>query len=314
MPPNATTLLNRFIVRAKFRHMQVLVRLAELGSMRRAAKAVHMTQPAISGMVAELENLMETELFFRHARGVEPTAATKVLLPIAQQILGALEDGAENVANCLQEQGGVVRVSASPAAIGGLIRGRLDGFATRYPDIQVHITYEPRNASLGGIVDETADIVCTREPPVIPEGWVFQRCLDDCLIAVCGQGHPFAAKAEREIAPDNLGQAKWLLNRVGSVARDRFEEVAARFDWPASCRCQMIMHIPSLTREMLLTGRYLAILPRSVAAPWLAAGEVVQLRTAIDTPLAPLGFLWRGEKSGSATAVFAAHLSEPGLA
>ena len=47
MGPSADTLLNRFTVKVKFRHMQVLVKLAEVGSMRRAAQAVNMTQPAI---------------------------------------------------------------------------------------------------------------------------------------------------------------------------------------------------------------------------------------------------------------------------
>lgn len=68
MPPSANTLLNRFVVKAKFRHMQVLIKLAEVGSMRKTADAVNMTQPAISQLVQELEKLLETDLFFRHAK------------------------------------------------------------------------------------------------------------------------------------------------------------------------------------------------------------------------------------------------------
>lgn len=304
--PNANTLLNRFTAKAKFRHMQVLIKLAELGSMRRAAEAVNMTQPAVSQMVSELERLLEIELFFRHARGVEPTLAARELLPVAQRILEALEDGSEAVASRLLEQGGIVRISASPAALGGLIHGTLDAFAEARPDIQVHISETSGSDSLGGVAEASADIVCTRQPSVIPEGWVFEQCLEDALIAVCGHNHPLA---EREtIAADELGKCKWLLNRVGSVARQRFEEISEARGWPQSARCQIIMHIPELTREMLLTGKYLAILPRSVALPWLGSGEIRKLDTEIDTPLAPLGFLWRQERAGSASAAFAAHL------
>lgn len=306
MPPSASTLLNRFTVRAKFRHMQVLVKLSELGSMRRAAQAVNMTQPAISQLVSELEKLLETELFFRHARGVEPTEATKELLPIAHRILGALEDGAETVASRLQEQGGVVRVSASPAALGGMIHGRLDAFAQRYPHIQVHFNQVNDTDPLSKIAEDRADIVCSRRPPVIPEGWSFETCLEDRLVVVSGQAHPLVG--QDEVTPEDLGAAKWLLNRVGSVARDRFEELSARHSWPQSARCQIVMHIPQLTKEMLLTGQYLAILPRSVALPWLAAGDIHELRAGISAPLAPLGFLWRKERAGSATSAFAAHL------
>lgn len=306
MPPSANTLLNRFTVKAKFRHMQVLVKLAEIGSMRRAAQAVNMTQPAISQLVSELEKLLETDLFFRHAKGVEPTEATKELLPIAHRILGALEDGAESVANRLQQQSGVVRISASPAALGGMILGTLDRFATRHPGVQVHISQMNDTDPLGGIVEQTADIVCTREPSVLPEGWTFERCAEDKLIAVCGRNHPFASK--QTITTVELGQTKWLLNRVGSVARQRFEDIASEHDWPQECRCQMIMHIPELTKEMLATGTYLAILPRSVALPWLASEEVVELQTEIDNPLPPLGFLWSPDQAGTATTSFVTHL------
>ncbi len=306
MPPSADTLLNRFTVKAKFRHMQVLVKLVEIGSMRRAAEAVNMTQPAISQLVSELEKLLETELFFRHAKGVEPTEAAKELLPVAHRILAALEDGAENIANRLQRQSGVVRVSSSAAALGGMIQGTLDRFTMRHPDIQVQILHMNDADPLGGIVEQSVDVVCTRQPSVLPEGWMFERCADDELIAVCGSNHPFASR--QSIATDELGKAKWLMNRVGSVARQRFEDMVSKHEWPLTARCQMIMHIPELTKEMLSTGKYLAILPRSVALPWLAAGDVVELRTEVNASLPPLGVLWSPEEAGPAIKSFVAHL------
>ena len=304
--PSADTLLNRFVVKAKFRHMQVLLKLAELGSMRRTAQAVNMTQPAVSQLVSELERLLQTQLFFRHARGVEPTEATRDLLPVAQRVLDAIAEGSEAVANRLNENDGVVRVAASPAAIGGLLHGVLDRFARQHPGIQLHLTETDGSQPAGGISGDRADIICIREPPIKAEGWVFDHCFDDMLIAVCGDRHPFASL--KQVHPDMLGEAKWLLNRVGSVARKRFEDLAVENDWPESARCQIIMHIPDLTREMLLTGKYLAILPRSVAIPWLGSGRIKELDTDVTTALAPLGILWRPDKAGPATTTFAKYL------
>lgn len=122
-----------------------------------------------------MEKLLETEWFFRHARGGKPTAATRDLLPTAQRILGALEDGGEMVANRVQNQSGIVRISASPAALGGMIHGQLDAFAIRHPVTQVHVSQTNDTAPIGGVTDGSADIVCTREPAVTPEGWTFER-------------------------------------------------------------------------------------------------------------------------------------------
>ena len=69
----ATVLLNRLLARGKFRHIQVLLRLAELGSVQRTADAIGLTQSSVTQTLAYLESLLEVRLFERHARGVTPT-------------------------------------------------------------------------------------------------------------------------------------------------------------------------------------------------------------------------------------------------
>ena len=48
MPESATVLLNRLLARGKFRHVQALLRLAELGSVQRAADAIGVTQSSVT--------------------------------------------------------------------------------------------------------------------------------------------------------------------------------------------------------------------------------------------------------------------------
>jgi DNA-binding transcriptional LysR family regulator len=78
LPHSASALLNRLLARGKFRHLQVLLQLAELGSVQRTADAIGMTQSSVTQTLAYLENLLEVKLFERHARGVRPTAACLV--------------------------------------------------------------------------------------------------------------------------------------------------------------------------------------------------------------------------------------------
>lgn len=309
MPPTASTLMNRLIARAKFRHLQVLIKLAELGNMRRAGEAMHMTQPAVSQLLAELETLMETPLFFRHARGVEPTAAAADLLPIAQAMLDTLGDGAETLAQRLRQQEAVVTVTASPAAIGGMIAHRLEAFAQAHPEILVQIYQSSDTAPLDGIRARSAQIICTRRPATIPDGWTFAPALQDRLIFVCGRSHPLAGRDRVEA--DELGAAQWLMNRVGSVARRCFDDLSERHGWPRTAQAPLMMHIPELTRSLLASGRYLAILPCSVAGPWLRDGQVREIRSDIALPLDPLGVLWRPDLAGRAAQLFAQHLCQP---
>lgn len=266
-----------------------------------------MTQPAISQQVSELERLLETRLFFRHAKGVEPTAAAKDLLPIARRVIGALQDGSEAVASRLISQAGTVKVSASPAAVGGMLHGALSSFTQAHPEIQVHIIGTGGRDPHESLAGELADIICGRQTAVVPNGWTFEVYSDDMLIVVCGARHRLAN--HEAITPGELGRCKWLQNRVGSVARKHFEHEYERNGWSEETRCRLIMHIPELTKELLGTGKYLAILPQSVARPWLIDRTVRKLNTSMNVALPPLGFLWQPDQAGEATAKFAAHLS-----
>lgn len=87
---NATVLLKRLLARARLRHLQVLVLVAELASFRKAGQAIGMTQPAVSQVVADIEALLGVELFQRHARGARPTAICRELLPTARGHSGRL--------------------------------------------------------------------------------------------------------------------------------------------------------------------------------------------------------------------------------
>ena len=65
-PASAAVLLNRLLSRGKFRHLQVLLRVAELGSVQRAADAIGVTQSSVTQTLAYLEALLDTPVLRRH--------------------------------------------------------------------------------------------------------------------------------------------------------------------------------------------------------------------------------------------------------
>ena len=306
MATSSAVILRRLLTRAKFRHLEVLVRVSELGSMRKATAALRMTQPSISQLVAELEELTETRLFFRHARGVKPTEITRDLLPIARRILGALGEGAETIAGGLAMNEGLVRVTASEAGMLGLIHPILPEVARSSRRIQIVLSQSSGPDPLQPIADDTCDILCIRSPAVIPEGWHFVPCRDDALITVCRPQHPLAGRSD--VTPADLGGQRWLMNRIDSIARLRFEEAFAKHGWNNAIRCDIIVHVPEMTVQLLNSDNFLALIPLSVAQPYLDSGQIVELDGAIRFDLAQLGFLWKGEQASQATTHFAKYL------
>jgi DNA-binding transcriptional LysR family regulator len=263
--------------------------------MKRAAEALGTSQPAVSMMVAELEQLLGAQLFLRHSRGVEPTRLTTELLPIARRIVAAVGDGSEIVSSELNASAGFVRIAATPAANAALLHPAVGRLATKFPKVHIEIVEISGAAPLQPLSDGLCDMLCLRKPEIIPETWQFEDCRSDDLVVICGAQHPLAKR--KTASRKTLVQYRWLLTRRGSEARTRFEEIAEDLSIPAKNRCGIVTHVQMLTLELLTYQDHLVLLPRSVVEPWLRKGDVVELSSPATTPMANLGFLWQGDSA-----------------
>ncbi|MCW1934919.1 LysR family transcriptional regulator [Pararhodobacter zhoushanensis] len=299
MALNAQTLLRRLTTRARVRHMQALIMLNDLRSMSRAAQAMGMTQPAMTQLVAELEALLETTLFLRHSRGVDPTPVAQDLMPVARRILAAMEEGAELIATRIRRDSGPVRVAATVAAMGGLLDPALPVLARSHPNVQVQVDNVMGQGLSASFSGTEFDLILCRRLAVVHEGWTFVPCRHDAAIIVAGARHPLAQKTG--VTAADLGAARWLQNHVATLARHVFDDLRERYGWVELDEVQFISRIPMLIWSMLKSGELLCLTPRSVAAAWLLDGSIVELDFDVGAPLEPIGFYWKLDEAGPST-------------
>lgn len=288
MATGSAVLLNRLLAKVRMRHLHALVKLADLGTVHRAAAALGMSQPAVSLLLNDLERLIEAPLFVRHARGVSPTPLALDLLPLVRQVLTRLSEGADLVANRLERDEGTVRVLATAAGANGLLAQALPGFAAAHPRVQVVVT-EVDIPAIGPSLDTgAADVVFCRQPTVLPQGWAFEACLDDRFVVACGLNHPLARR--KRVQFDDLRNATWLPNTAGSAARDRHEALMAEHGWlPRHCR--IVTRMSALTWTLLDAQPVLTLVPYSVLRPWVERGQLAVLALPLALPFEPLGML-----------------------
>lgn len=285
----ASTLLNRLMARLRLRHLDVLLRLAELGSVRRTAEAIGMSQPAVTQVLADLEALLETRLFERHARGVRPSAACLDLLPLARRMVQDMAAGAEAVAAHQQEGEGVVRVVASIAAVNGMLMQILPAFAAGHPRIQVQLAEPENNDPLLAVAQGAVDLLGCRQPAVLPEGWVFRPLVADRFVIACRRKHPLARRAR--VGSVDVQQAAWLLAPAGTAARHAFDALAQRWALSHDRVVAVYLRIAAATWWMLREQDLLTLVPYSVVRPFVEAGELAALDMDEPMPLDPLGTL-----------------------
>ena len=305
---SASTQLRRLLARGKFRHLEVLLKVAELGSVQRAADAIGLTQSSVTQTLSYLEALLETPLFLRMARGMRPTAACEDLLPIARQLMNGLTDAVSMVAAHRQRGGGTVRLVASAAATNGLLLDRLPRFHLRHPEIEVHLRQAEGDDQLLAIGRGEVDVVACRRPPVIPQRWDFRALLEDEFVVVCGPEHPL--RRRRRLRFDALADQVWLAAPAGTAARDRLDRLTAH--WPAPPQLHpLVTRLLRPLASQLQGAPLLCLLPRSFVQPLLASGTVATLPLADAMPLDPIGLLHPVDEQRSAASALCAFL-DPG--
>lgn len=117
----------------RLQQLELIITLAETGSLRAAAQALHVTQPALTKSLRQLEQEFATPLVIRTAQGVRLTPAGEVVRARAASAMREIEHAREEVAWHTRQGSARVAVSLSPAAAMLLMPGALARLRTRWP-------------------------------------------------------------------------------------------------------------------------------------------------------------------------------------
>ena len=289
MSISAKVLLNRLMSKARFRHFEVLVRLNELGSVKRTAESIGMTQPGVTQLLADLEDLLEVTLFHRHARGVLPTKACQDLLPMARQCLLGLSSSAEAIADRSTRGQGVVRIKASTAGINGLLVEAIPLLNEKFPGIQLHIHEAEVNDQFAAISKGEIELGICRQPVQTPSGWHFEALLPDEFVVVCNPSHRLTQK-KTKVTWQDLSKETWVLSPIGSAARDKFEELCIQYEF-TPLTCHVITRVSSMSWAMMQKRSLVTLVPGSVFQQLKNAHQLTTVKLKDKLPFDHLGLL-----------------------
>lgn len=121
------------------RDLEVFLVLAETSSFRRTAARVHLSQSAVSGVIARLEDSLGTRLFDRTTRSVHRTPAGEVFEEQARMLRAQTEEAARQVRSIAELKAGKVRVAAMPSLAATVVPRVMARFAKRHPDVELDL-------------------------------------------------------------------------------------------------------------------------------------------------------------------------------
>lgn len=288
-------LFNRLLARGRLRHLQLLVALADAGSVQRAAGIVGMSQPAATQALADLESLLDAQLFERHTRGVRLSRFGEAVVPVARNVLRALRASTETLSMLQAGAQAFLRLGCIPAAASGLLAGVLPALVQAQPSLQIELTEENTVHLLPELAAGRLDAVVCRRPAQLAAHWQFDLVLDDEPVVMASPGHPLAAR--RAVALKALAASPWILAPHGMGVRATFDDL-----WAGRTLRPPVYPLATTSMavvlEVMRTVGAISLMPRSIAQPLVRTGVAVvldvTLAKSLDSPLEGLGLLTTG--------------------
>lgn len=286
------------------RSLRHVVTLAAHSSYRRAAAALHVSQPALSRSIASLEATLGVRLFDRDRRGVRPTTFGRLLIERGNALLAGFEELRREVALTRGLESGELSVGAGlyPAEMSvGTALGRL---SARHPRLRVSLMAAPWR--------EVADAVTAGELDVaVVELSALQgtsRLTLDPLprhpaTVVCRPGHPLLAMSRLTTA--KVFAFPFVGPRLPPRLGDLLGPAAPLFRRdPASGDVIPPLQVESiaLAKKIVAAGDGIAALPRVLVATELASGQLAALRWRAPWLHTGYGFVYRKDRTLSPSA------------
>jgi DNA-binding transcriptional LysR family regulator len=209
-----------------FRQLKVFQAVARRGSFTAAAGELHLTQPAVSMQIRQLETNIGLSLFEHLGKKIYLTEAGEELYDYSRRIAQLVDEAGEVLEQLKGAQRGQLAISVASTANHFATR-LLAGFTVRYPGVSFSLDVTNRETLLQQLKHNERDLVIMGKPPPNEE-LLAQPFLDNPLVVIAPPEHPLTH--HRRIPLKRLAQESFVVREPGSGTRGAAERFFARFE------------------------------------------------------------------------------------
>ena len=275
------------------RRLQVFHTVARLLSFTKAAETLHMTQPAVTFQVRQLEEYFNTRLFDRTHNRISLTDAGQRVYQYADRIFELYTEMENAVREMTGEISGSLTIGASTTIAEYMLPALLGDFRAQYPDVSIHLKVSNTEGIVSMVENNTIDLGVV-EAPVSNRNLVVDRCRMDQLVAIVPPRHPAATK--KVIKLSELLEYPFICREEGSGTREVINEFMGRSD---SCtvglNVAMELGSPEAVKGAVEAGMGISVVSRATILKELRLETLVAIE--LDPPLErPFSFVHQKQK------------------
>lgn len=291
--PSVISLLGRL----RLRHLALVVAIDQLGSLRKAAERIGISQPAATKMLVELEDSLGLPLFDRGRRGMLPTVYGQTLIRHAHLLLSDIEAMRDDLAGLAAGASGRLAIGTITAAAAGPLAVAVATLKQRRPRLDISIIVETSDVLLPMLDEGRLDMVIGRAVSGLQaRNTSFTRIEEERLCIVVGAYNPLAKREKLTLA--ELAECGWILQPITSPLR---QVVEATFRDAAIRTPENVVETASilLATTLLQQSDMIGVVPLTVAGHYVASGQLHILPLDLHRQLEPYGIITRRGRSES---------------
>lgn len=277
--------------RIKFRHLQAFVEVARQKSVNKAAELLHVSQPAMTKTIRELEDMLGVALFERDGRGIRMTRYGEVFQRHAGATMTALRQAVDSVSQEAARAGAPVRVGALPTVSARIMPQAMTRFLAEGTATPVKIVTGENAVLLEQLRVGDLDLVVGRlAAPDKMTGLSFEHLYSERVLFVVRADHLLLAPGTNLF--DRLQDFPLLMPTRNSVIRPVVEQflIAHGVSVPAT---QIETVSDSFGRAYLRMSDAVWIISEGVVAGDIADGVLAALPLDTDDTRGPVGLTMR---------------------
>lgn len=275
------------------RRLQVFYTVARLLSFTKAAETLHMTQPAVTFQVRQLEEHFNTRLFDRTHNRINLTEAGRQVYDYADRIFQLYAEMENSVREMTGEISGALIIGASTTIAEYMLPALLGDFKAKYPDVNIHLKVSNTEGIVSMVENNIIDLGVV-EAPVTNKNLMVDVCRMDQLVVIVPTNHPLAK--ERGISIDRLIEYPYICREEGSGTREVINDYMEMQGLNGSeLTIAMELGSPEAIKGAVEAGMGISIVSRATILKELQLGTLVAI-TLAPTLERPFSFVHQKQK------------------
>ncbi len=251
----------------EIRDLAVVQNIVQQGGVAKAAKALNISQSAISHHLSRVEDRLGLQLFERAGRSLQLTHVGTQVLKLAEEIIPRMHQAERRL--LAPQVRTKIRLSTQCYTCYHWLSPLLDRFQAQHPGTDIEIALDSTRAPIEALKEDRLDLAVAHI--MEPDRSMVKKCLfEDQLLLIMAKEHPLALKEEVKIS-ELTGQTMFVYDIDGSSVKAIGQRI---FQGRAPKMQLQKIPLTEAIVELVKSGRGVSLLTSWAIKPWLDRGEV----------------------------------------